>query len=133
MEEISKLLIVAVWITAGVSLFTPYEGILETILALLLFVAVVLGFLLHPRSDVFYVRTAVPLKDADGNQMLEHDLLAVKVELVRLWVLFIPTVMALAFLVISAADGVLWKFSLLNMIFSTSMHSSNFTSRIGKL
>jgi hypothetical protein len=119
MEDISKILIVAVWITAGVLLFTPYEAVLETALALLLIAAVVLGFLLHPRRDVFYVRTTVRLSDADRNQALEHDLLAVKVELVRLWLLFVPTFLAVAFLVVSAADGILWNFSFLNKIFST--------------
>jgi hypothetical protein len=43
------------------------------------------GFLPAPRRDVFYVRTTVRLSDADRNQTLEHDFLAVKVELVRLW------------------------------------------------
>jgi hypothetical protein len=119
MEEISKILIVGIWITAGVLLFTPYEAVLETILALLLIAAVVLGFCLHPRRDVFYVRTTVRLSDADRNHTLEHDFLAVKVELVRLWLLFLPTFLALAFLVVSSADGILWKFSFLNTIFST--------------
>jgi len=119
MEEISKLLIVAVWITFGVFLFTPYEAVLETILAFLLMAAVVLGFCLHPRRDIFYVRTTVRLKDADRNQTLEHDFLAVKVELVRLWLLFLPTSLALAFLVLSSAGGILWSFSFLNKIFST--------------
>jgi hypothetical protein len=119
MEEISKILIVAVWITAGVLLFTPYEAVLETILALLLIAAVIAGFLLHPRKDVFYVRTTVRLSDADQNQTLEHDLLAVKIELMRLWLLFVPTFLALAFLVVSAADGILWNLSFLNKIFST--------------
>jgi len=90
MEEISKILIVGVWITSGVLLFTPYEAVLETILALLLFAAVLLGFFLHPRRDVFYVRTTVRLSDADRNQTLEHDFLAGKVALVRLWLLFLP-------------------------------------------
>jgi hypothetical protein len=119
MEEISKILIVGVWITAGVLLFTPYEAVLETILALLLFAAVLLGFFLQPRRDVFYVRTTVLLSDADRNQTLEHDFLAVKVELVRLWLLFLPTFLALAFLVVSSAGGILWKLSFLNNIFST--------------
>jgi hypothetical protein len=119
MEEISKILIVGVWITAGVLLFTPYEAVLETILALVLFAAVVLVFFLHPSRDVFYVRTTARLSDADRNQTLEHDFLAVKVELVRLWLLFLPTFLALAFLVVSSADGILWKFSFLNKIFST--------------
>jgi hypothetical protein len=84
MEDISKILIVAFWITAGVLLFTSYEAVLETILALLLFAAVLLGFFLHPRRDAFYVRTTVRLSDADRNQTLEHDFLALKVELERL-------------------------------------------------
>ena len=84
MEEISKILIVAAWITAGVLLFTPHEAVLETILAVLLIATVLLGFFLHARRDVFYVRTTVGLSDADRNQTLEHDFLAVKAELVRL-------------------------------------------------
>ena len=97
MEEISKILIVGVWITSGVLLFTPYEAVLETILALLLFAAVLLGFFLHPRRDVFYVRTTVRLSDADRNQTLEHDFLAGKVALVRLWLLFLPPIFGASF------------------------------------
>lgn len=80
--------------------------------------AVVAGFLMHPRREVFYVRTAVPLLDPERNQFLEHDFLAVRVELVRLWLLFVPTVLALASLVFFAADGPM-KFSFLNWLFSS--------------
>ena len=68
---------------------------------------------------MFYVRTTVRLCDADGNLALEHDYLAVKVELARLWLLFLPTFLAVGFLVVSSAGGILWKFSLLNTIFSS--------------
>jgi hypothetical protein len=80
--------------------------------------AVVAGFLMHPRREVFYVRTAVPLIDADRNQFLEHDLLAVRVELVRLWLLFLPTAVAVASLVFFAAGGPT-QFSFLNWILSS--------------
>jgi hypothetical protein len=43
------------------------------------------------------------LVDADRNQALEQDFLAVKVELARLWLLFVPTFLAVAFLLFFAA------------------------------
>jgi hypothetical protein len=61
----------------------------------------------------------VRLSDPDGNQALEQDYLAVKLELVRLWLLFLPTLLAVGFLVVSSGNGILWNFSLLNMIFSS--------------
>jgi hypothetical protein len=67
-------------------LFTPYEAALEGAIAFVMVTTVVAGFLMHPRREVFYVRTAVPLIDPGRNKFLEHDL-AVRVELVRLWLL----------------------------------------------
>jgi hypothetical protein len=119
MEEISRILLLGVAILAAVLLFTPYESVLEGVLALAIVAAVLLGFFLHPRREVFYVRTAVRLIDPDGNLALEHDYLAVKVELVRLWLVFLLTFPAIGFLVVFSASGVLWKSSLLNTIFST--------------
>src|ERR1700746_247136 len=46
----------------------------------------------------------------------KHDRLAVKVELARLWSLFLPTSLAVAFLVMTAANGTIWKFSLVAQI-----------------
>jgi len=103
---------------AGVLLFTPLEAVLEGSLAFVMVVGVAAGFLMHPRRDVFYVRTTVRLVNPDRQQILERDFLAVRVELVRLWLLFVPTVLAVAFLVFFAAGGPL-KFSFLNWIFST--------------
>jgi hypothetical protein len=120
MEEISRILLLGVAILAAVLLFTPYESVLEGVVALAIVAAVVAGFLLHPRKEVFYVRTAVRLRDPDGNQALEQDFLAVKVELARLWLLFLPTLLAVGFLVVSSASGILWTFSLLNKVFSTN-------------
>jgi hypothetical protein len=119
MEDISKVLLLGIAMLAAVLLFTPHEAFFEGVIAIIFVAAVVLGFLLHPRKEVFYLRTAVRLSDPDGNQALEQDYLAVKVELARLWLLFLPTFLAVGFLVVSSGSGILWKFSLLNGIFST--------------
>lgn len=119
MEDISKVLLVGVAMLAAVLLFTPYEAVLEGVIAIIFVAAVVLGFLLHPRKEVFYLRTIVRLSDPDGNQALEQEYLAVKVELVRLWLLFLPTLLAVGLLVVSCGSGILWNFSLLNTIFSS--------------
>ena len=88
--EFLRPVLVVVAIVAGVLLFTPYEAFLEGVIALAIAVAAVVGFLLHPRREVFYVRTAIRL--IDPRQALEHDFLAVRVELVRLWLLFVAYV-----------------------------------------
>jgi len=103
---------------AGVLLFTPYEAALEGMIAVVLVTAILAGFLIHPRKDVFYVRTALPVMDPDRNRFLEQDLLAVKVELMRLWLLFVPTAFAVASLVFLAAGGPM-QFSFLNWLFSS--------------
>lgn len=118
LELITKSAIVVVFILAGVLLFSPYEAFLEGAVALVIIVAVVVGFSIHPRREVFYVRTSVRLIDPNRNHALEHDVLAVRVQLVRLWLLFVPTFLAVALLVFFAAGGPV-KFSYLNWIFSS--------------
>jgi len=118
MELISRALLLAVVVLAGVLLFTPHEAFLEGAIALVIVVAVVVGFLMYPRREVFYVRTTIRSVLPDRNRALEHDFLAVRVELARLWLLFVPTALAVAFLVFFAAGGPT-KFSSLNWIFSS--------------
>jgi len=117
METAWPVLIVVV-VLAGALLFTPYEAFLEGTIAAVMVMAVLAGFLMHPRRDVFYVRTALPVMDPGRNKLLEHDLLAVRVELVRLSLLFVPTVLAVASLVFFAAGGPM-QFSFLNWLFSS--------------
>lgn len=117
MESTWPLLLVVV-VLAGALLFTPYEAVLEGAIAVLLVAAVLVGFLMHPRREVFYVRTALPVIAPDRNKFLEHDFLAVRVELVRLWLLFVPTVVAVASLVFLAARGPMQS-SFLNWLFSS--------------
>jgi len=116
--ELGWPVLLALVVLSGALLFTPYEAVLEGSIALAMVTAVFVGFLMHPRRDVFYVRTAVQLIDADRNQSIERDLLAVRIELVRLWLLFVPTVLSVASLVFFAAGGTM-QFSFLNWLFSS--------------
>ncbi|MGD0909896.1 MAG: hypothetical protein ABSA96_20115, partial [Candidatus Acidiferrales bacterium] len=54
MELLVPVLFV-VALVAGVSLFTPYEAFVEVSVALAIVLAVVVGFLIHPRRDIYYV------------------------------------------------------------------------------
>jgi hypothetical protein len=119
MEEISRIVFLGIGVLAALLLFTPYEVVLEGVVALAIVAAVLLGFFLHPRKEVYYVRTTRFLRGPDRNLALEHDYLAVKVELARLWLLFLPTFLALAFLVVSFAEGLAGQLSVLNRVFST--------------
>jgi len=74
---------------------------------------VVFGFLLRPQREVFYLRTKVSVPDP-GYFAMEHDRIAVRVELARLWLLFVPTFAAVGFLLITFARGTTWHFSLWN-------------------
>jgi hypothetical protein len=100
------------------ALLHRYEPLIEALAAIAFVLMIAFGFVLHPRKDVFYIRTSLQSVDRDRNLLGEHDQLAVKVEPARLWLLFLPTFLAVAFLVVTAAQGTLWKFSLLNRVFS---------------
>jgi hypothetical protein len=118
MKEIFTVLLLGVAALASVLLFGPYEAYLEGFIAFVIVAAGVVGFMMYPRTEVFYVRTAVPLIRPDRNWALERDLLAVRVELARLWLLFVPTFLAVASLVFFIVGGPT-KFSALNWILSS--------------
>ena len=94
--------------------FHAYESALAGLLAIAMVAAVVFGFCLHPRKEVFYLRTTVLVPDPDYAVVKEHDRLAVRVELARLWLLFIATFTAVAFLLVTFASGTTWKISLID-------------------
>lgn len=52
------------------------------------------------------------MHDLDGNLMIDHDQLAVRIETARLWLLFIPTALSVGFLGVTSAKETLWRFSL---------------------
>ena len=120
MELIPRTVLLIVAILAAVLLFTPYEAFLEGIIAVVIVAAAVVGFAMHPRREVFYVRTSVRVIAPDRGRAIEKDLLAVRVEVARLWLLFAPTFLAVAFLVFFASGGPT-KFSLLNWIFTSRL------------
>lgn len=122
MEIISKAILSGIIVLAAVLLYGPYEGYLEGGIALTIFLAVVVGFLIYPKREMFYIRTAIGLRRPHQNRTLEHDMLAVRVELARLWLLFVPTILAVGSLVFLAAGGPT-KLSILNWIFSSQFAS----------
>lgn len=126
--------IFAVGVAALISalLLPLYESAIAGMGAVIVIAAVAFGFFLRPRRDEFYVRTSVHFVNHDHNLVLEHDRLAVRVELSRLWLLFLPTFLALAFLVVEASRGTLWNFSLLNRIFSVAGYSGYLYITIGR-
>jgi hypothetical protein len=98
-------------------LLPSYEWAIAGAGALVIVAVVLLGFILRPRKEVFYIRTSVGVPDIDYLVSVEHDRVAVRVELTRLWLLFVPTFGALAFLLVTFANGTTWRFSLWNSSF----------------
>lgn len=104
-------------------LFFPlYESLIAGAGAIVVVGTVLVGFLLRPRRDVFYVNTKFRVQEPDEIIGIEHDLLAVRLEVARLWLLFVPTFLAFAFLVVTAGKGSTWKFSLLQTFLGTSQY-----------
>jgi hypothetical protein len=99
-------------------LLTSYERILCGLAAILMVASVVAGFLVRPRKDMYRVRTTVLRRGLDGFLTVEHGQIAVRVELARLWLLFVPTFAAIAFLVVSSAKGLTWNISILDGLFN---------------
>ncbi len=106
--------IFAIGAVAALVLFSlhAYESALAGVAAVGLIATVVVGFCLSPRKEVFYLRTTSRVPDPDYVVSIEHDRIALRVELVRLWLLFIPTFVAVAFLLVTAANGKTWNISL---------------------
>jgi hypothetical protein len=81
-------------------------------------VAVLVAALLLP----FYLRTRLVVSEPDYPLAVEHDRIAVRVELARLWLLFLPTFAAVAFFIVTSAKGTTWQFSLLDRFWETSSY-----------
>lgn len=117
MKSFKILVIGAAAVT--IALLAPaYESAIEALAAISFVVMIALGFSLHPTREVFYVRTTVHSLDLDQNLVIEHAQIAVKIEPVRLWLLFLPTFLMVTFLVLRAANGIFWRFSLVDWLFS---------------
>ena len=93
-------------------LFLPhYERLIAGAGAIVTLGAVLAGFLMHPRREIYLVRTRTWIVTPDDLSR-ERDCIAVRLEVARLWLLFIPTFLAVAFLIVTATRGTVWDFSL---------------------
>jgi hypothetical protein len=72
-------------------------------------------------KDVYYLKTRTLRWRFGQAPTSEHDYVAIRLELVRLWLLFIPTMFAVGFLVISSARGKFAAASFLNRLAGTSI------------
>jgi hypothetical protein len=132
MRSIAYFLFIAIFLAVTAYLYTPYETAVERILALLLVGAVFVGFCLRPTRELFYVQTSVRSRESGGHHAIKRDQLAVKIELVRLWLLFVPTALAVCLLVVSSAGGTTPQLGLLGRLsFANYIASYNFFSPFG--
>ena len=97
-------------------LLPAYESYLAGLAAIILLAAVVAGFVLRPRREVFYLRTTLVTREGHHALSVERDRLGIRVELARLWLLFLPTFGAITFLIITSAKNKLLGFSILNLL-----------------
>jgi hypothetical protein len=89
------------------TIFAPY---VPALIAAAMVAAVVVGFCFHPDRDSWTVwiseyRLVEGADDLDLDLLSTKDVLSFRVNLRRLWLLFIPTLCAVAFLVLRAARG----------------------------
>jgi hypothetical protein len=112
-----QIFVVGVAVLIAVLLLPSYEAILAGLAAIALVAVVVVGFLLRPRKEIFYLPTTLVISEPDFPISVEHDRVAVRVELARLWLLFLPTFAAVAFFIITSAKGTTWNFDLLDRNF----------------
>jgi len=96
-------------------LLPMYERAIAGIAALAIVAVVLAGFLAHPRQDVFYVRTTVTIGVPD-DVAWQHDCIAVRVEVTRLWLLFVPTFLAVGLLTVAATERAIWDFTFLGRL-----------------
>jgi hypothetical protein len=108
-----QIFIVGCIALAAIWFFAAWEFIVAGAISVLIIVVVALGFILRPRNEVFYFRTTLYKTNADGDFFVEHDRIAVRLEVARLWLLFLPTIFGIAFLLITSAAGTTWHFSIL--------------------
>jgi hypothetical protein len=126
-----QIFVVGLLATGAAMLLPAYEHALAGIGALVILAVVVAGFFLHPHRDVFYVRASVK-NVVHGHFCVEHELIAVRVEVARLWLLFVPTFSAVAFLLVAFARGSIFDFSLMDRFFEYGT-PAYFLSRIALL
>jgi hypothetical protein len=122
-EDLANILARAAVLVAAL-LLPAYEQILAGVAAVSMIAVVVFGFVLRPRRENFCLRTTLVVTEPDHIVAIDHDQIAVRIELVRLWLLFIPTIIAIAFLIVTSANGFTWRFKLLDRLLDVPTYSS---------
>lgn len=117
-----QIFVLGVAVLVAGLLLPTYEAILAGLAAIAMVAVVVAGFLLRPRKEVFYLRTTLVVSEPDFPLSVEHDRVAVRVELARLWLLFVPTFAAVAFLIVTSGKRTTWNFSLLDRFWDTASY-----------
>jgi hypothetical protein len=117
-----QIFVVGIAVLVAALLLPSYEPVLAGIAAVVMVAVVAAGFLFRPRKDMFYLRTTLVTSEPDYPLSVEHDRIAVRVELARLWLLFLPTFAAVAFFVVTSAKGTTWDFSILDRFWDTSSY-----------
>ena len=87
---------------------TTYYPMLVALYALAIIIAIVAGFLLRPLKDIVLVRPNLSFSSPVPSRSVKHDQVALRVEITRLWLLFLPTFAALAFFVVASVNGLAW-------------------------
>lgn len=105
------------------ALFLPsYQAVLAGLAAIAMVAVVIIGFLLRPRKEMFYLRTTLVFSEPDFPISVAHDRVAVRIELARLWLLFLPTFAAVEFFIITSTRGTTWDFDLLDRFFENGSY-----------
>ncbi|HEV2468840.1 MAG TPA: hypothetical protein VGS78_06570 [Candidatus Sulfotelmatobacter sp.] len=89
------------------ALLPIYMHLIAAAAAVLIVAAVILGFIWRPENEIFYVQTLSFVR-RPGHGKMTRDRIAVKVELIRLSLLFLPTVLAVGLLLLIYAKGASW-------------------------
>ena len=76
-----QIFAVGVLVLVAALLLPSYEPILAALAAIVMGAVVVVGFLFRPRRDLFYLRTTLVVSEPDYPLAVEHDRIAVRVEL----------------------------------------------------
>jgi hypothetical protein len=125
-----QIFAVGVVVLVGALPLPSYEPRLAGIAAVVMAAVVVVGFCIRPGKEIFYLRTTLVVSEGDYQLSVEHDRVAIRVELARLWLLFLPTFAAVAFFIVTSAKGTTWKISLLERFWETSSYLIFFGIRV---
>lgn len=117
------IFIVGTIVLVAALLLPLYQAMLAACGAVVIIGVVAFGFLLRPQQEVLYLKTRTTHKGSDG-LYVERGTVAIRIELTRLWILFVPAFLAVTFLILIWARDSSWKLDLFDLIEPIGMHSA---------